>query len=282
MDISSLQAFVCVAESGSFSRASEQLYLTQPAVSKRIAALESELNTALFDRIGRHISLTESGQALLPRAQHILLEIEDSRRAIANLSGQVGGRLNIATSHHIGLHRLPPVLRRYTSTYPQVELDLRFIASEEACRAIRQGELELGIITLPLESPTDLKTKKIWDDPLALVSSTSHPLAAKKSVSLKQLLEHPAILPNPGTYTREIVERAVGQAICVRMSTNYLETIKMLVSIGLGWSVLPENMLDAELKVLKVAKLHVSRKLGLVWHPGHTLSNAAQAMMDML
>ncbi len=282
MDITSLQAFICVAETGSFSRASERLYLTQPAVSKRIAALESELDTALFDRIGRHISLTESGRALLPRAQRILLEIEDSRRAISNLSGQVSGRLSIATSHHIGLHRLPPVLRRYTSTYPQVELDLRFIASEEACRAIRQGQLELGIITLPLESPRDLKIKAIWDDPLAVVSSARHPLATKKSVSLTQLLRHPAILPNPGTYTREIVERAVMQPVSVRMSTNYLETIKMLVSIGLGWSVLPENMLDTELKVLKVAKLKVSRKLGLVWHPGRTLSNAAQAMMDML
>ncbi len=282
MDISSLHAFVTVAECGSFSRASEKLFLTQPAVSKRIASLESELDSPLFDRISRHISLTEAGQALLPRAQRILLEVEDSRRTISNLSGQISGRLSIATSHHIGLHRLPPVLRRYTSTYSQVELDLRFIASEEACRAIRQGELELGIITLPLESPRDLKTKEVWDDPLAVVSSISHPLATKKSVSLAQLLEHPAILPNPGTYTREIVERAVMQAVSVRMSTNYLETIKMLVGIGLGWSVLPENMLDAELKVLKVAKLNVSRKLGLVWHPGRTLSNAAQAMMDML
>ncbi|VAX13315.1 Transcriptional regulator, LysR family [hydrothermal vent metagenome] len=282
MDISSLRAFVCVAENSSFSRASEQLYLTQPAVSKRIATLESELDTTLFDRIGRNISLTESGQALLPRARRILLEIEDSRRTISNLSGQVGGRLSIATSHHIGLHRLPPVLRRYTSRYPQVELDLRFIASEDACRAIRQGELELGIITLPLESPTDLKTREVWDDHLAVVSSVSHPLAIKKSLSLAQLLKHPAILPNPGTYTRKIVERAVMQTVSVRMSTNYLETIKMLVSIGLGWSVLPENMLNAELKVLKVANMNISRKLGLVWHPERTLSNAAQAMMEML
>jgi len=281
MDIASLHAFVTVAECGSFSRASEKLFLTQPAVSKRIASLESELDSPLFDRISRHISLTEAGRALLPRAQRILLEVEDSRRAISDLSGEVGGRLSIGTSHHIGLHRLPPVLRAYTSRYPQVDLDLHFMASEEACKAIRQGELELGMITLPLALPTDLNTRQVWDDPLAIVVSPDHPLASKKSVRLAQLLAHPAILPDVGTYTREMVMQAIDQPIHVRMSTNNLETIKMLVSIGLGWSVLPKNMLDAELKILRLAKLTISRKLGLVWHPGRTLSNAAQRMMDM-
>jgi len=282
MDIASLHAFVTVAESGSFSRASEKLFLTQPAVSKRIASLESELGSPLFDRISRHISLTEAGQALLPRAKRILLEVEDSRRAISNLSDEVSGQLSIGTSHHIGLHRLPPVLRTYTSTYPQTDLVLHFMASEEACKVIRQGEFELGIITLPLALPTDLKTRPVWDDPLAVVVSATHPLAAKKSVSLAQLLEHPAILPNPGTYTREMIERAIHQSVDARISTNNLETIKMLVSIGLGWSVLPKNMLDAELNVLKVAKLNIRRKLGLVWHPSRTLSNAAQKMIAML
>jgi len=282
MDIASLHAFVTVARCGSFSRAAEKLFLTQPAVSKRIAALETELECALFDRISRRISLTEAGQALLPRAQRILQEVEDSRRAISSLSNEVTGQLSIGTSHHIGLHRLPPVLRRYTSRYPQVDLNLHFMASEEACKAIRQGELELGIITLPLALPTDLKTRLVWNDPMAVVASTRHSLATKKSVRLAQLLEYPAILPNSGTYTREMVARTIDRPINVRMSTNNLETIKMLVSIGLGWSVLPENMLNAELKVLKIAKLYVSRKLGLVWHPGRTLSNAAQMMMDML
>ena len=87
MDINNLKTFVSVAETRSFSLASENLFLTQPAISKRIAALESELATALFDRIGRQITLTEAGRALLPRARKILDELEDSRRAIRNLSG---------------------------------------------------------------------------------------------------------------------------------------------------------------------------------------------------
>ena len=118
MDIASLQAFVIVADSGSFSVAADQLHLTQPAISKRIAALETDLNVRLFDRLGRAVRLTEAGAVLLPRARRILSEVEDSRRALRNLAGTVAGSLIIATSHHIGLHRLPPVLRIFTAQYP--------------------------------------------------------------------------------------------------------------------------------------------------------------------
>ena len=91
MDIASLKAFVAVAESGSFSRAAETVFLTQPAISKRIAALETELGTSLFDRIGRKVQLTEAGKALLGRAHTILIEVEDARRSITNLSGEISG-----------------------------------------------------------------------------------------------------------------------------------------------------------------------------------------------
>ena len=286
MDIAALQAFVAVAESGSFSIASERLFLIQPAISKRIALLESELNSRLFDRIGRGVSLTESGHALLPRARHILLEVEDSRRVISNLSGQIAGRLRVGTSHHIGLHRLPPVLRLYTASYPEVELDLHFMDSEEACRAVLHGDLELGVVTLPLDSPAELQTRLIWPDPLDFIVNPEHPLVSESTpIDPAQLCEHPAILPAPGTYTREVIEKAfqpLGLSIPIRMGTNYLETIKMMVSVGLGWSVLPRTMLTDELRVLKVSNIHLSRRLGTVWHRGRTLSNAAQAMLDYL
>ncbi|HEB54703.1 MAG TPA: LysR family transcriptional regulator [Gammaproteobacteria bacterium] len=289
MDITSLQAFVCVAESGSFSRASEQLYITQPAVSKRIAALESELDTTLFDRIGRQISLTESGQALLPRARHILLEIEDSRRILRNLSGHVAGQLKIGTSHHIGLHHLPPVLRQFTAHYPAVELDLDFMESEEACKAIHHGDLELGVITLPLEADADLNMQKLWPDPMAVVVGQTHPLYTRALTETEHLLTYPAILPERGTYTRELIERNMTRVtknnpaeIKVRMATNYMESIKMLVSVGLGWSVLPRTMLSDELRVIEIAGLNLQRELGVVWHARRSLSNAAKKMIAAL
>ena len=286
MDTAALRAFLAVAKSRSFSQAAEQLHLTQPAVSKRVAALEAEVKTRLFDRVGKKVSLTEAGIALLPRAQHILDEMADSRRALANLSGKVSGLLSIGTSHHIGLHRLPHVLRAFHTTYPDVELDLRFMDSEAACAAVAKGELELGIVTLPLAPVKNLVMTPIWDDPLGVIVAAHHPLAKSLRVRPEALAQYPAVLPGQGTYTREILERAfapLGVRIPGRMSTNYLETIKMLVTIGLGWSVLPLIMVRGkELRVLKMQGVDLHRTLGTVQHRARTLSNAAQAMVDLL
>src|SRR5688572_11581527 len=177
MDVASLKAFVAVAETGSFSAAATQLFLTQPAISKRVASLERELKTPLFDRIGHRIMLTEAGRALLLKARLILDEIEESRRLVANLAGLVSGPLQLATSHHIGLHRLPPVLRDYSRHYPEVEFDIRFMESEAACTAVAGGELELAVVTLPESATSPLLQLPVWDDPMHIAAGTDHPLA---------------------------------------------------------------------------------------------------------
>lgn len=284
MDIASLQVFLAVADTGSFSRAAERVFLTQPAISKRIAALEADLGTRLFDRIGRGIHLTEAGQALLIRARTILRELDDVRRSITNLSGAVAGALSMATSHHIGLHRLPPALKRFHDTYPGVRLDLHFMDSERACSAVAHGELELAIVTLPPQVAPPLRAEKIWDDPLDIVVNPQHPLAAHAVVA-RQLTDYPAILPGPGTYTREIILKALGplrQRIQVGMTTNYLEVLKMLAAIGLGWSALPRTMIDDGLKVVQIKNMTIQRELGIVTHAAHTLSNAGQAMIRIV
>ena len=285
MDIAGLQAFISVAENASFSAAADALHLTQPAVSKRIASLEAELNNRLFDRIGRQIQLTEAGRALLPRAQSIINEVQDSQRAISNLSSSVAGQLHIGTSHHVGLHRLPPVLRNYNQSFPDVELDMQFLDSEQACKAVLHGDLELGIVTLPPDNTDPLTLIPLWNDPLHIVTSKDHPLATATNIQLQSLANHPAILPARGTFTREVIEEMLQPSdikLQVRLSTNYLETIRMMVEIGLGWSVLPETMLHSGLCSINVKNVQLSRQLGIVHHTDRTLSNAAQAMADLL
>ncbi|MEJ2347455.1 MAG: LysR family transcriptional regulator [Gammaproteobacteria bacterium] len=285
MEIDTLQALVAVAERGSFSRAAEQLFVTQPAVSKRIAALENELGTALFDRIGHRIVLTEAGRALLPRARGILAAVDDSRRLVANLAGRVSGTLSFGTSHHIGLHRLPPFLRDFSQRYPDVELDIHFMDSEAACNAVEHGELELGVVTLPLNPRETLRTVRVWHDPLAVMVGKDHPLARRRTVRPADLAPYTAILPATGTFTREVVERAfapLNLQLKVGLSTNYLETIKMMVSVGLGWSILPRTMLDADVRALQLRGVRLQRELGAVRHRDRTLSNAGQALVDLL
>jgi DNA-binding transcriptional LysR family regulator len=285
VDLANLTAFIGVAETGSFSSAGERLHLTQPAISKRIAGLEAQLNTRLFDRLGREVGLTEAGRALLPRAYQILNVLDDTRRALSNLSGEVTGRLTLATSHHIGLHRLPPLLRTFTRRYPDVALDIQFLDSEVAYDEILHGRAELAVITLAPEPHGLVKAVQIWNDPLDLVAAPEHALARQGQVSLQDIARHPAVFPGGNTFTHHIVHhlfQAQGLTPNIAMSTNYLETIKMMVSIGLAWSVLPRTMLDEQVTCLSLPGVQLSRQLGYIVHTERTLSNAARAFMALL
>lgn len=285
MDLASLNAFIAIAETGSFSEAGERLHLTQPAVSKRIAGLEQQLNVRLFDRLGREVSLTEAGRALLPRAYQILGVLEDTRRALSNLHGDISGRLTLATSHHIGLHRLPPLLRAFTRAYPRVALDIKFLDSEVAYEEILHGRAELAVITLAPQTAAPVKAVQVWDDPLDFVAAPEHPLARNGAVTLADVARHPAVFPGGNTFTHHIVRRlfeAEGLTPNIGMSTNYLETIKMMVSIGLAWSVLPRTMLDEQVARLPLPGIQLSRQLGYILHTERTLSNAAKAFMTLL
>lgn len=285
MDTQSLQAFLAVADSGSFSRAAEQLHLTQPAVSKRIAVLEGLTGARLFDRIGRRVTLTEAGRVLLPRARQILVMVDDSRRALGNLSGDVGGSLTLATSHHAGLHRLPPLLKAYTRSHPHVRLDLHFLDSEQAYQGVLDGELELAVVTLAPSPDPQLAVVPVWIDRLCFVCAPDHPLAGRGPLALSELCDFDAVLPGPLTFTRSLIERrfaAAGLALPVALSTNYLETLKMMTAIGLGWSLLPERLVAGELHELRVDHPPIRRPLGYLVHKSRTLSNAARAMIDAL
>tara|TARA_R110002051_G_scaffold140454_5_gene213316 strand:+ start:8733 stop:9533 length:801 start_codon:yes stop_codon:yes gene_type:complete len=261
------------------------LHLTQPAISKRIATLEQQLGARLFDRIGRHVTLTEAGRALKPRAEQIINALSDTQRALSNLSSRVQGRLSMATSHHIGLHRLPPVLRSYTVNYPDVALDIDFLDSEVAYAKVLHGEIELAVITLAPAVEPPIVARAIWDDPLDFVVAPEHPLAALPQVSLAQLAVYPAVFPGANTFTHNVVSQLFqqrGVTPQISMSTNYLETIKMMVSIGLAWSVLPRTMLDQQVTALTVPGVNLQRQLGVIWHSGRTLSNAARALVSQL
>ncbi len=285
METQLLRAFLTVADQQSVSKAAERLHLTQPAISKQVQSLESQLGIALVDRIGRRLNLTEAGRIFMPRAQAILQQLEESQRELRNLHAQVSGPLTLATSHHIGLHRLPPVLRRYAEAYPQVDLQIEFLDSEAAYAQVLQGRFELAIITLAPEIDPRLDARLLWSDRLRFVAAPHHPLASRRRLSLQQLAQHRATLPDLSTYTGQIVERlfaGAGIRLNRGMATNYLETLKMMVSIGLGWSLLPQTMVDAGMVPLDVAVPPIERPLGVILHRARSLSNAARIFLELL
>jgi len=287
MDTPALKAFVAVAELGSFSLAATQLHLTQPAITRRIQLLEEHAGIRLFDRLGRQVLLTEAGRMLLPRAHQILTLVASTLQELQDLSGDVQGQLRLLTSHHIGLHRLPGVLREYKQRYPRVQLNIRFFNSREIHQRILDGEGDLGITTLePGESP--LVSREIWIDQLHVVVAPGHPLTKRRSLGLKDLATYPAILPDARFYTgrivRELFEREqVPLRLDEDLSTEYLETIKALLGIGESWSVLPQTMLDErELVALAVKGVKLQRKLVSIHHRDRSLNRAALALLDLL
>ena len=285
MQINQISAFLAVAELGSFSLAAEQLHITQPAVSKRIRQLEISINTALFDRISKRIILTPNGKAFKPHAERILQELKSYRFSLSRQQDSPSGSLSFATSHHIGLHRLPGTLRDFKIRYPQVDLDLHFMDSEDACIAIANNELELAIVTLPEVADEKLHCEPVWIDQLVVVTADDHPLAGEQEIDPAELLEHAAILPSPGTFTRNIINSLFATSkdqLKIILETNYLETIKVMVAANLGWSILPQSMVDASLSSLRLRGLDVQRRLGIVTRKNRTLSLSSTAMIELL
>ena len=285
MNLHDLQAFLAVAECQSFSRAAERLHLTQPAVSKRVQALEGALECRLFDRVGRRIYLTDAGRLLRPRAEMLLRNLLDTQRELKDLDRRVAGELGLTTSHHVGLHRLAPALRTFTRRYPEVQLDIRFEDSEDAHELVRRAETEIAVVTLNPHGDPELESHVLWDDPLVFVVADEHELAHERQLTMARLAKAQPVLPGQATYTGRIVTEAfanAGLAVRPNLATNYLETIAMLVGIGLGWSVLPRSMIKPPLVILETDAPPLKRSLGYVTNPRRTLSNAARAFREVL
>ena len=285
MDLPSLETFLAVAELGSFSAAGQKLYLTQPAVSKRIANLESQLNASLFDRIGREVTLTEAGHLLMGKAQQLLNDMRELQSSVSQLSETGVRSLSLASSHHIGLHYLGPLLRQFSQDNPLAKLDLRFMESEQAISSLLNRDIELVLTTIPSPLPKDLVAQTFWKDELIFVAAHDDPLAQKKRIRLNELTYSNAILPEPGTTTYKIIEQTFNRhhiPLKRVIHVNYLETIHALVSNGLGWSLLPKKMIAAELQQLDVDGVELNRNLGLIEHKQRTLSNGARAFKEVL
>ena len=284
MNLAAFEAFTKVMETGSISMAAELLFITQPAVTKRIHTLEEYFGVKLFESAGRGIQATHAAHSLLPKVRSWLNDLSDIHYTLSHEQNQVSGKLKIGTSHHIGLHHLPKHLKNYVQQYADVVLDVHFVNSEQAHEQVLSSDLELAFLTLPPVLDQRLSYVTIWEDPLVFVVAPFHPLAQKKDLRLEDLIAYPSLLPAVQTYTSQITLAEFekrGLKPKVSMSNNPLESIRMLVSIGLGWSVLPKTLLNQDLQQLNIP-IQMNRHLGMVWHPGRTQSRAAQELIQMM
>lgn len=281
--LAALKAFVTAAREASFSRAADCLHLTQPGLSKRIRSLEDGLRVELFDRIGRRTVLTEAGRAFLPHALRILAEAEQASQLLRSLQPAQVGKLHLATTQHIGLYYLKPVLADFVRQYPGIDLTVDFKTSAETHKLLCQGELELGFMSEPPLHEQALDYVAVLEERLCFAVSGQHPLALLDSLTLHDLARYPALLPGSNTRCRRLIENLFQQQatpLDVREPSSYLEALRMLVEAGLGWTALPEVMISSTLCRLPLAEHEPSRTIMLAYHRKVSLSGPARLFLE--
>ncbi len=289
MNFYQLSYFAKVAETKSITRAAGELLVTQPAVSKQIRALEDELGERLFDRIGKKVFLTRAGEVLYDRAEKILRSVREAATAVRDLSAECSGELVVGTSDHISLHRLPGVLKSYITSYPGVDLKLRCHRSETILDMVCRNLVDIGVITLP-QATDNIIAKVVWSDPMSLVFPAGHALEALRSIRLRDISAYSMILPETGTATRKTIDEAFTRkklAPQVAMEVAYIETIKVLVKVGLGISILPDTASEDEVRAGNLIRRTItdarfSRNLGAVYRKDKFLSRPAKEFLKLL
>lgn len=289
MDQYHLQTFCRVARRLNFSRAAEELSLSQSAVSRHIEALECEMGMELFARAGRGVALTEAGQRLLIYAERILRLTEEARRSVEELSNLESGRLTIGASTTPGNYVLGPVVAAYQERYPGIELRLDIRDSQSVLRLVEEGSSDVAVCAGVPDSPS-LTVEPCLEDELMLVAAPHHPLAGKPEVTLRDLKDTCFFIRESGSHTRQLMERVVREKDFFprfRRELGSTEAIKRTVAAGAGVAYLSRFAVSVDiraglLKPLAGPDSRIPRQFFLVYPKGERRPPAVLAFAALL
>jgi DNA-binding transcriptional LysR family regulator len=288
MELDQVTAFLEVARNQSFSRAAEKLYRTQPAISAQIRSLEEEFGQKLFDRLGRRIFLTPSGEVLFEYGERLLALHRETMQRVREAHGLVAGQLIVGANEATCLYVLPQVFAEFKRQFPQVGISVYRSFSHKILQKMSASEIDVGIVTLPV-SQNNLKVIPIFEDELHVMVPAGHPFAKRASVKVEDLVKEPLIFPKGG-HTRELLERIFRKyrnQLQISMELASVESIKKFVGAGLGVSLLSRSYAEMECKsgILKLVPIHgmkLVRRLGLVYRTDRHISRAAQAFAEVV
>ena len=244
-----LESFVEVARRGNVSRAAEALFLTQPAITARLKALERDMGVELFVRSSRGMKLSDAGRAFLPYAERTMATVDEGRQLVANLRQGNVGALVIAAAPAVSTYVLPEILRVFRTTHPKVRLGVKTGHTEEVLEMVLRAEAHIGI-GRPIKHP-DIELIPVLDDEMVLVASARHAFARRGKVRLDELAAERLILFDRTSSYHELTSSLFRQAGVVPASTLELDNVeaaKKMVQQGLGVALLPRMALAAELK----------------------------------
>lgn len=283
-----LQVFEAVARLLSFSRAAEELHLTQPATSMQIKQLEESAGLPLFEQIGKKIFLTDAGKELYHYSRNIAQQLAEAEAVLGEMKGLKHGKLNISvvsTANYFA----PQLLALFCQRHPGVTLSLNVVNREVLLNQLDNNEMDLGVMGLPPEG-LDIIAEPFMENPLVVIASPSHPLAAAKNIPLSRLAQETFIVREPGSGTRSAMERFFAQhglSLSTGMEMSTDEAIKQAVQAGMGLGVVSMLTLALELETKRLVALDVEsfpirRNWFVVHRKGKRLSTVAQAFKDFL
>jgi DNA-binding transcriptional LysR family regulator len=290
VDLRRLEIFAKVAELGSFSRAAEALFLTQPTISEHVRGLEDELGVQLLDRLGRGATPTRAGQLLLGYARRMLSLSREAHQALERFQGRVSGELVVGGRTIPGEYVLPAIIGRFKAKYPDVSISLLIGSTRQVSDWLEEGRVEVGVVGARPGTRV-LEARELMADELVLVVPAGHPWAARKSATLAELQKAPMVVRERGSGSRQAVEHALEEAGVELSSLRVVgemgstQAVKQAVRAGLGIALLSKRAVEDEcraglLACVKVKDLRIARAFYLVIHRDRTRSPLAQAFIE--
>ena len=289
-----LRILKAIASEGSFKRAADSLYVSQPAVSLQVQNLERQLNVPLFDRGGRRAQLTEAGHLLLSYGEKILTLCQETCRALEDLQNLQGGTLIVGASQTTGTYLLPRMIGEFRKRYPDVAVQLHVHSTRRTSWSVANGQVDLAIVggEIPPDLQESLEVVAYAEDELALILPVSHPLALQgTSIQKDDLYQLQFIVLDAQSTIRKVIDQVLSRCgidttrLSLEMELNSIEAIKSAVQSGLGAAFVSVSAIEKELQMgvlyhAQVNDLVVKRTLNAIYNPNRYRSKAADAFIN--
>jgi len=285
-----LRILKAIAAEGSFKRAADSLYVSQPAVSLQVQNLERQLDVPLFDRGGRRAQLTEAGHLLLSYGDRILSLCQETCRAIEDLQNLQGGTLIVGASQTTGTYLLPRMIGMFRQHYPDVAVQLHVHSTRRTSWSVANGQVDLAIIggEVPPELQDSLQILPYAEDELALIMPVFHPLASSGQIQREDLYKLQFIALDSQSTIRKVIDQVLSRSgidtrrLSIEMELNSIEAIKTAVQSGLGVAFVSISAIEKELQMgvlhrATIDSIVVNRTLSVIFNPNRYRSKAAEA-----
>lgn len=289
MQIESLKVFCDLTETESFTKAAQINEITQSAVSQQISSLERQFKSLLIERSKKKFRLTREGQVLYEYSKQIIGTYDSLHNRLQEIKDIISGTIRVATIYSIGLHDLPPYLKKFLKTFPTVNVHIEYRRANQVYEDVLGNVVDLGLVAYPVKDPK-LELIPLRKDALVMICHPNHPLAKNKSVKLSQLGGQKFIGFEPDIPTRKAIDKILKEnnvEVQTVMEFDNIETVKRAVEIEAGISIVPQGTITQEvskqtLAELKIEGLDLFRPLAAIYKKNKVLSPAMKQFLNIL